>query len=212
VLSRNIPLQSSLIAPIPEIESIRYHASQIAAQLGEDIELDGRLTARNTCCCDECAARPGATPSPAISVTCEGRAPQPAAGSDSLPGRHPRRSVAPGPWRRPCADRHRPVPLTIAPQAGASASLHVDANGDLTLTPTCTPQVWPNQNVSLLLDGIEVFAEPFDVQTATPTFIFRALTPAVYRVRLRVDGVDSLIVNRAVNPPAFTGLQLEVLP
>jgi len=38
------------------------------------------------------------------------------------------------------------------------------------------------------------------------------LPPAKYRVRLRVDGVDSIIVNRAANPPTFSGLQIEVLP
>lgn len=215
VLSRNIPLQSSLIAPIPEIESIRYHASQIAAQLGEDLELDGHDLDGAQHALLLTNARLGLSNiiTPALSVTAK-------AVHFSLPADpvHYPAGIHGAQLRLVRGTDPAPIatgqfPLTIAPQVGGlAASLHVDAHGDLSLTPTCTPQLWPNQRVSLLLDGIEVFAEPFDVQTATPTFIFRALTPAVYRVRLRVDGVDSIIVNRALNPPTFTGLQLEVLP
>jgi hypothetical protein len=215
VLSRNIPLYASLLAPIPEIESVKYQASQIAAQLGEDIELEGHDLdgAQHELVLTNARLGLSTTITPASSVTAK-------AVHFTLPldpvhypaGIHGAQlRLARGADPAPIATGL--FPLTIAPQVGGlAASLHLDANGDLSLTPTCTPQVWPNQNVSLLLDGIEVFAEPFDAQTATPTFIFRALTPAIYRVRLRVDGVDSVIVNRAVNPPTFIGPQVEVLP
>jgi hypothetical protein len=75
-------------------------------------------------------------------------------------------------------------PLTIAPQVGGLATpLNVDANGDLALTPTCTPQVRSNQTVSLLLGGIEVFAEPSDGQTATPTFGELVFVTACHGIR-----------------------------
>jgi hypothetical protein len=215
VLSRNIPLQSSVIAPIPEVESVAYQASQSAAQLGEDITLDGHDLdgAAHALLLTNAQIGLDTTITPASSVTAK-------TVHFTLPpdpvhypaGIHAARlRLARGADPAPIATNAFPV--TIAPQIGGlAATVHVDAHGDLSLTPTCTPQVWPNQNVSLLLGGIEVFAEPFDLKTATPTFIFRALPPATYRVRLRVDGVDSIIVNRALNPPTFIGPQIEVLP
>ena len=215
VLSRNIPLHSSGPAPIPEIESVRYHASQIAAQLGEDVELDGHdldgaqhalLLTNERIGLSNTITPAGSVTAKAVHFTLPADPVHYPAGIHSAQLRLVR-GADPAPIATSV------FPLTIAPQVGGlAASLHVDANGDLSLTPTCTPQVWPNQTVSLLLGGIEAFAEPFDAPTATPTFMFRALPPAAYRVRLRVDGVDSIIVNRALNPPTFTGLQLEVLP
>ena len=107
------------------------------------------------------------------------------------------------------------LPLTIAPkiQSGSlPASINIGGNPSITLTPTCTPQVRPNQRVSLLLGGIELLADPFTVATATPSFTFTDPVPDKYWVRLRVDGVDSLLVDTSVSPPQFTGPQIDVQP
>jgi uncharacterized protein DUF4255 len=107
------------------------------------------------------------------------------------------------------------LPLTIAPkiQSGSlPASINIGGNPSITLTPTCTPQVRPNQRVSLLLGGIELLADPFTVATATPSFTFTDPVPEKYWVRLRVDGVDSLLVDTSVSPPKFTGPQIDVQP
>ena len=215
VLVRNIPLQSSMVAPIPEVEAVVYQASQIAAQLGEDIELDGHDLdgAQHALLLLNAQLDLARTITPASSAAAaEVHFTLPADPVNYPAGIHTAqlqlvRASDPAPVTTSA------FPVTIAPQfSGLATPLHVDANGDLTLTPTCAPQVRSSQTVSLLFGGIEVFAEPFDGQTATPTFIFRALTPAKYRVRLRVDGVDSVIVDRSANPPAFIGLVLEVLP
>ena len=107
------------------------------------------------------------------------------------------------------------LPLTIAPkiQSGSlPASINIGGNPSITLTPTSTPQVRPNQRVSLLLGGIELLADPFTVATATPSFTFTDPVPDKYWVRLRVDGVDSLLVDTSVSPPQFTGPQIDVQP
>lgn len=107
------------------------------------------------------------------------------------------------------------VPVIIAPKitGGIPLSAHVDADGNLTLTPSCTPQVRPEQRVSLILGGHEVQAESFSTATSTPSFTFEGLPPDKYWVRLRVDGVDSLLVKRNPGePPRFTGPRIEVQP
>jgi len=107
------------------------------------------------------------------------------------------------------------LPVIIAPKitAGIPLSAQLDADGKLTLTPTCTPQVTPNQRVSLILGENEVPAESFTTATSTPSFTFERLPPDKYWVRLRVDGIDSLLVRRSVGePPSFTGPRIEVQP
>lgn len=107
------------------------------------------------------------------------------------------------------------LPLTIAPkiQPGSlPATINIGGNPSITLTPTCTPQVRPSQRVSLVLGGVELLADPFTAATATPSFTFTDPVPDKYWVRLRVDGVDSLLVDTSVSPPKFTGPQVDVQP
>jgi hypothetical protein len=89
--------------------------------------------------------------------------------------------------------------VTIAP-ASAPA-------GSVTYTATCNPQIWPGQLVSLLLGDLEIPAQSLTAQTGTLTFAASNLAAGSYYFRLRVDGVDSLLVNRAVTPPIFDSTQ-----
>ena len=89
--------------------------------------------------------------------------------------------------------------LTIAPASKAGPNI--------TYTVTCSPEVWVGQSAVLLLSDQEVSAQPFTAKTATLTFNAQGLTAGDYFIRLRVDGIDSLLVNRAVTPPAFDPTQ-----
>jgi hypothetical protein len=71
------------------------------------------------------------------------------------------------------------------------------------LTVKCGPRIWPQQRASLLLGDLELLADPHPTQTDTLTFPLGATPPGTYWVRLRVDGVDSLLVNHAATPLAF---------
>ncbi len=90
--------------------------------------------------------------------------------------------------------------VTIVPQTAPA--------GDITFTVTVAPQVrLPEQRVALLLGDQQILpqppAQPLPVQTDTLTFLASAVAAGDYWIRLRVDGVDSLLVNRAVTPPVF---------
>jgi hypothetical protein len=89
--------------------------------------------------------------------------------------------------------------MTIAP-ASAPA-------GSITYTVTCRPEIRPQQRASLLLGSQEILATPHATQTATLTFATVVAAAGDYFVRLRVDGVDSLLVNNAVQPPVFDPAQ-----
>lgn len=91
-------------------------------------------------------------------------------------------------------------PLQIAPRITNIAPTTAAA-GDLTVTVTCAPNVLPEQRVSLLFGDREVMAKPHAASTGTVTFDLTDLEPGEYFVRLRVDGVDSLLVIQAGVPP-----------
>jgi hypothetical protein len=95
--------------------------------------------------------------------------------------------------------------LALAPNISIAPA---SAGGpNITYTVTCAPQVWPTQNVALLVGDQQVVAQPHAAKTATLTFAAEALTAGDYFVRLRVDGVDSQLVDRAATPPVFDSTQ-----
>jgi uncharacterized protein DUF4255 len=105
------------------------------------------------------------------------------------------------------------VPLVIAPKIASSWAPGTIASGaDVTVTVPCTPYLRPGQQVSLIIGSQEATAEDFASPTNSPTFAFQPLTPtaAPVPVRLRVDGIDSPIIDMTANPPAFTGPAVQV--
>ena len=80
------------------------------------------------------------------------------------------------------------------------------AGGDFTLTLTCSPQVRPQQSVSLLFGAYEFLADAHLAKTDTLTFLISPLTNSLkgdYFLRLRVDGIDSLLVKYDQTPLTF---------
>jgi hypothetical protein len=59
-----------------------------------------------------------------------------------------------------------------------------------------------------LLGALESPADPHPAPTGTLRFVFPDIAPGDYRVRLRVSGVDSHLINQAARPPAFIGSQM----
>lgn len=100
--------------------------------------------------------------------------------------------------------------LALAPNnPGLPASpLARDGNGNLNVTVTCAPEVWRGQRASLLLGDREANAAAFNAaKTNTLNFSFPGIPPGDYFVRLRVDGVESILIDRTVTPPAFDNAQ-----
>lgn len=96
-------------------------------------------------------------------------------------------------------------PLSVAPRID-SITPKVAPAGNVTYTVQCSPAVQPQQHASLLLGSIET---PLPLQSpnapATQQLVFDVpnLTAGDYFVRLRVDGIDSLLVNQSTTPPTF---------
>ena len=79
-------------------------------------------------------------------------------------------------------------------------------NGEATVKLKCSPELQPGQRVALLLGDQEVLAEARSTQTGALTFVVRNATAGDFLVRVRADGVDSLLVDRSPmpdKPPVF---------
>lgn len=83
----------------------------------------------------------------------------------------------------------------------------------VTVTVECRPEVRPTQPVSLVVGEREAQAEPHPAPT-TDTLVFRfpVLAPGDYFARLRVDGVESQLIDRSVVPPVFRTSQRVTIP
>lgn len=104
------------------------------------------------------------------------------------------------------------LPMVLAPRIVAiSAATNA---GLTTFTVQCEPKVRATQRVSLIVGNRELSAEPFTgppidtVQFAGRQFV----TGAQEWVRLRVDGIDSLLVDRSQTPPKFSQSDRVVIP
>ena len=98
------------------------------------------------------------------------------------------------------------VPLALAPDpdlAGATAVRIAGLDPRLEVTLIARPRVRPEQNALLMLDGAEAVARPRAAATDPLVFAFPATLPAAtYWVRLRVDGTESILIDRSAQPPS----------
>jgi len=107
------------------------------------------------------------------------------------------------------------APLSVAPAITAGldpiARTAVDPDtslGTATVNLTVTPEVLPDQKVFLVLGSREFPAEPHPTQTGALTFVAPRMAPGDYRVRLRVDGSESLLLQGAASSdPQFDPTQ-----
>lgn len=111
--------------------------------------------------------------------------------------------------------------FSLAPEIATALPLTVtrDADGLVTLSLDCRPEVRFGQRAALLLGHREIQPEPFPFplpvppQTGTLTFEFDNPTPlespdpSEYFARLRVDGVDSPLIDRTGDLPVFRNNQ-----
>lgn len=204
---KGVTSQPSLIPPFPAIDAILFPNAQTSARLGDTIVLTGNnLDGTNV----------GLVFShPLLTAPIE-IAPQPGGTSTQVPVAIPNQ---PATWpagfytvrllvQRPGETSRRAtneLSFAVAPRIAVAPATAAGPN--ITYTVTCGPEAWPDQGAVLLLGDREVAAQPHVTQTATLTFPAQNLSAGDYFVRLRVDGVDSLLVNRAVTPPVFDPTQ-----
>lgn len=103
------------------------------------------------------------------------------------------------------------LPFALAPIITSVLPLTsiINGDGDAEVEITCSPEVLPEQRALLLLSDIDarqITSESHATQTDTLSFIIRNAPRSAegFFIRLRIDGVDSLLVaDYTAVPPAF---------
>ncbi|GAA0289214.1 DUF4255 domain-containing protein [Rhodovulum strictum] len=91
--------------------------------------------------------------------------------------------------------------IALAPAITASAAA---TPGGVTVTVTCSPPIRPGQNVAILVGQQMALVETPATPATTVSAEFAGLPPgAALPVRLRVDGIDSPVIDRLAEPPAL---------
>jgi hypothetical protein len=112
------------------------------------------------------------------------------------------------------------LPVAVAPRIDDIAAKM--SQGTITFTLDVVPPVWQRQAVSLVVgqresaaESIEPGVDETEGRTSNPEFeeeSSRFVSGADEWVRLRVDGVESILVDRAAGPPSFDPSQKVTIP
>lgn len=210
--------QPHLIPPVPTISEIELPNQQVAARLGEPFILRGHhlggdnirvhLSNRRLDEPIEIGPQAGSTQT-AITVQIPDQPAEWVAGiyqvlvlvEQPIP-------MQPGETEEKTTNE---IPLILAPSY-SNAIVSRDLVNDVTVNLTISPEARPGQTVSLILGQNETPADSFQDQTSDMTFVFADLAAGDYWARLRVDGIDSLLIDRNTTPPTFIGDQSITVP
>lgn len=98
--------------------------------------------------------------------------------------------------------------LALAPKITSKLPVSVPFNKSaIALNLTCAPNIFHGQRASLLVNNLEYVAAAVPASTSQLSFSVDSLPAGSYYIRLRVDGVDSQVIDRTLTPPQFDSKQ-----
>lgn len=220
VLQRVVSAQPSMLPPLPTLTAVNPPGGQPAAVLGDTVTVVGVLLAGATgifLSNARLGIRQGLPRSSGAGDTSfqfvvpNPTLPPPQPHPTDLPvGMYLLSAQVPA---APDVLSTNALPLAIAPRIDPAWAPGTLASGsNVAVTVPCTPYLRAGQQVSLLIGSQEAPADPFSPTTNAPSFTFPALEPTgnPVPVRLRVDGIDSPIIDMSTSPPVFSGPSVRV--
>jgi hypothetical protein len=216
VLTRDIAVGPGLMPAFPTLEKVAASNSQIAAHLGDPLTITGHhldgsnhrlLLSLPRLRIEREVAPPSSVEPTKIKFALP-----------NVPADYPAGNwLAAVQLQRPGESEPRvsnQLALAIAPQITTLTTppqvFTRDADGTAAVSIGCTPQVRHNQRTSLIIGNREVIADDHPVITGTLAFTVLDAPVGVHRVRLRVDGVDSQLINRDVTPPVYFDQRIQI--
>lgn len=207
---RGVLAQSNLVPPFAVLEAIRLPGSQVSAKLGDTLTLvgemlDGALQAQFIHLGHGAPESPKMLPltaesSQRVSVAL------PADGA-AWPAGNYAVAVLASVGGEPAALTNQ-VALAIAPRITSKLPMAVKrVKGVATLKLTCWPELQPQQRVEVIVGSQVVRVPSPEAATGEINVQLEAAMPGEYWIRLRVDGVDSQLVDRSATVPVFDATQ-----
>ncbi|MDR4472797.1 MAG: DUF4255 domain-containing protein [Nitrospira sp.] len=207
---RGVAVQADLLPPFPTIQTVAAANGQPAATVGAIVELTGHhfdgtnrtvLLSNSRFDIEQALPVAGGGSSIATSFT----VPAVPAGLYQLAIR----VIRPGESDPRISNA---VALVIGPEITTAMPMAVvrDGSGVATLVLSLQPQIQPGQTVSVLLGTREVPVAPITVATGTLTVAVADAQAGEFLLRIRVDGIDSPIIDRSAVPPAFYNYRVTI--
>jgi hypothetical protein len=105
------------------------------------------------------------------------------------------------------------LPISIAPRISNFVVGALDVNGNLPITASFSPEVWPDQEAVLIVDAGELPADGMrGGEQVAVTFLGPPPPSGTHFVRARVDGVESLLIDYTASPIGFDPSQRITIP
>lgn len=212
---RGVVARASLIPPVPVIEKVVPEDQEPVAHLGADVELQGHNLDGNSrqvhlrndrFRVDELVSASGDSQRQSMHFSI------PTASADDFPvGFY---QVAARLIRPPETEARTTnyLALVVAPTITTLPASPVVRDGDGTASFTLGfhPELRPGQSVSLFLGQHEYAPEEFSAPATSLDFEIPDALPGDYPLRLRVDGIDSPIIDRTSTPPSFNDRRITI--
>jgi len=210
---RGVAVEPNLLSPFPTIQSVLPTTMQPAATVGDTVDIVGHhldgtnrdIVLSNTRFLpieDKVSVASGGS-----STTMQFVVPDLPVGFYQLAVR----VVRPGESEPRTSNQ---LALVIGPAIttsfAAPISVARDGAGAATITFDCKPQINSGQQVSLLLGTREVLVQPFTGASGRLTFVVEEAPAGDHLVRLRVDGIESPLINYTATPPVFFNYRITI--
>jgi Pvc16 N-terminal domain len=217
VLTRAVAAQTGLTPAAPRLSAVTPPLSQTGALIGDTVALAGNAIAdpapkihlaNAKFGIDETVAATGASTNTSVSFKLPATLP-----SD------PTRSWPAGVYQvsvtllsgQPKQVATNAMSLVIAPNiTTALPASFASAGGTVTINLACAPPVLQEQSCSLILGGTEVAANALTAAASSNLTFVATVPKGAYLARLRVDGIDSFILDFAAAPPVFLNKTITV--
>jgi hypothetical protein len=213
VLSRQIRVRPELLPAVPTIDAVVPDAKQPVVLLGTTITLKGHHldgTGRDVILVNDRFKIEEPFLNPAGDASSMQFSIPVARAADFPVGIYQVRARAQPPGDIAPRDSNR-LAMTIAPQiSGLPVNVPRDAAGTASFTLHFAPELRAGQTVSLVLGQQEFAPQPFTAPVAALDFVIPDAPVANHLARLRIDGIDSPIIDPAALPPTFLDQRINI--
>jgi hypothetical protein len=211
---RGVVVRPDLVPPLPTIESVNPAGKQPVAWLGDTVDLKGHHldgTSRQVRLVNERFRIEEALPATGGNDAERIQFSIPTARTADFPAAMYQTSaelIRPGEATLRQTNR---MALVVAPRiTNVPMNVAVDGSGTASFTVDFTPEYRPGQTVSLVLGSTEVAPQDISAQAASLDFVVPNAPLGNHLARLRIDGIESPVVDRTTAPPTFFNHRIQI--
>ena len=211
VLVRNVGVRPDLEPSVPTLAAVSRADKQTVVELGVPVTLEGfaldgvpqtAVLTNDRFQIDETLDAPGGATKLELTI--------PAARAADFPAGVYRVSARIQKSGEPAPRATNELAFTLAPTISGLPMTVARVAGTASFTLNFTPAARIGQSVRLVLGALEVAPEPFTTDTTSLSFVIPEAPVGNNLARLRLDGIDSTLIDTAASPPRFLDRRIQI--